>query len=152
MFVERYFTVPRPVEAVFDYLSDFTNTTEWDPGTLETTRTSGDGAVGTTYHNRSKFLGKLVELDYETVEHERPEKLVFRGHDEAVTTWTTDTMTFYASEDGAGTDIHYRADFVFTLWKNLIANFVIKPRVERVAKKTVAQLTEALLKLPETSA
>ncbi|MEO7351089.1 MAG: SRPBCC family protein, partial [Marmoricola sp.] len=34
--------------AVFAYLSDFTNTNEWDPGTVETTRVSGDGGVGTT--------------------------------------------------------------------------------------------------------
>src|SRR4051794_23085234 len=114
MFVERFFTVPRPVEAVFDYLSDFTHTTEWDPGTVETTRTSGDGGVGTTYRNRSEFLGKQVELSYEVVELERPDKLVFRGHNEDANTWTTDTMTFYPSEDGGGTDVHYRADFVFS--------------------------------------
>ena len=57
MHVERTFTVAQPVETVFDYLADFTHTNEWDPGTVETTRTSGDGGVGTTYANTSEFMG-----------------------------------------------------------------------------------------------
>ena len=146
MFVERTFTVPRPVEAVYDYLSDFTHTTEWDPGTLECTRVSGDGAAGTTYKNRSSFLGKEVELDYETVEAERPDKLVFRGN--SGSTWATDTMTFAPAPDGAGTEIHYRADFVFSTLTNAIAPFVIKPRVEKLADKTIVQMEETLLRLP----
>ena len=50
-------TTARPA-AVFAYLSDFTTTNEWDPGTVRTTRVSGDGGVGTTYHNVSKFAGR----------------------------------------------------------------------------------------------
>ena len=38
---------------MFAYLSDFTTTNEWDPGTVSTERVSGDGGVGTTYHNTS---------------------------------------------------------------------------------------------------
>ena len=33
-------------DAVFAYLGDFTTTTQWDPGTVETTCVSGDGGVG----------------------------------------------------------------------------------------------------------
>ena len=40
MHVERTFTVPAPIEQVFDYLSDFENTNEWDPGTVSTKRIS----------------------------------------------------------------------------------------------------------------
>ena len=57
---------------VFDYLSDFTHTNEWDPGTVETRRTSGDGGVGTTYANTSEFMGRRSELTYETVELRAP--------------------------------------------------------------------------------
>ena len=56
--------------AVFAYLSDFTNTNEWDPGTVKTVRVSGDGGVGTTYQNTSKFMGRETELTYEVVEHQ----------------------------------------------------------------------------------
>ncbi len=55
--------------AVFAYLSDFTSTEDWDPGTVRTTRTSGDGGVGTTYDNVSKFAGRETELTYVVKEH-----------------------------------------------------------------------------------
>ena len=37
------------------------------PGTVSTTRTSGDGGVGSTYRNISQFLGRKTELTYTTV-------------------------------------------------------------------------------------
>ena len=71
MHVERTFTVPRPVEVVFDYLADFTHTEDWDPGTVRTRRTSGDGGAGTTYANTSQFMGRTSDLTYETTALER---------------------------------------------------------------------------------
>ena len=88
MHVERTFTVPRPVETVFDYLSDFTTTNEWDPGTIETTRTSGAGGVGTTYANTSEFNGRKTDLVYETLVHERPARVQFQGRNKTATTPT----------------------------------------------------------------
>jgi hypothetical protein len=55
MIIARTVTVDRPAGVVFDYVSDFTTTTEWDPGTVDTVRVDGDGGVGTTYRNRSRF-------------------------------------------------------------------------------------------------
>ncbi len=43
MRVERVVTTDKPLDLVYAYLSDFTNTTEWDPGTVSTERISGDG-------------------------------------------------------------------------------------------------------------
>ena len=95
MHVERTFSVAQPVEIVFDYLADFTHTNDWDPGTVETRRTSGDGGVGTTYANTSEFMGRKTELTYETITFERPRRLQFRGTNESAT--ATDTMTFAPS-------------------------------------------------------
>ena len=59
MHVERTFTVATPIEAVFDYLADFTHTNEWDPGTIETRRISGNGGVGTKYRTpRSSWAAR----------------------------------------------------------------------------------------------
>lgn len=140
MHVERTFTVPRPPEAVFAYLEDFSNTNEWDPGTIETKRTGGDGGVGTTYANVSEFMGRKVELAYETITHERPTKLQFRGRNKSAT--ATDTLTFTAA--GAGTSIHYRADFVFSTLVNLVAPVLLRRKLERLADETVEQLRRAL--------
>ena len=57
MLIERTVTVDRPPAEVFAYLADFTTTTEWDPGTVRTTRESGDGGVGTTLPQRLEVHG-----------------------------------------------------------------------------------------------
>ena len=38
MRLRKTVTVDKPVDKVFAYLSDFATTTEWDPGTVQTTR------------------------------------------------------------------------------------------------------------------
>ena len=62
--VERTITVDQPPEAVWQFLADFTTTEEWDPPTVSTERTSGDGGLGTTYHSVAKFAGQRTEVDY----------------------------------------------------------------------------------------
>ena len=77
------------IEDVFDFLSDFENTEQWDPGTIETRRVSGDGGLGTTYRNRSQFMKREVELEYETIGYERPTSFVCRGRNGRTTATTT---------------------------------------------------------------
>lgn len=139
MHVERTFSVERPVEEVFDYLADFTHTNEWDPGTVVTTRVGGDGGLGTTYANRSEFLGREVELTYRTTTHDRPTKVQFRGSNDSTT--ATDTMTF--SPDASGTSICYRAEFEFGPLVRLVAP-LLRGKLERLADDTVAQIQRTL--------
>jgi carbon monoxide dehydrogenase subunit G len=144
MHVERTFTVTTPIETVFDYLADFTHTNEWDPGTVETRRTSGDGGVGTTYANTSEFIGRKTDLTYETLTHERPTRLVFRGKNKTAT--ATDTLTFSPTGDGPSTQVHYRADFEFGFPISLVAPLVVKPKLDKLADETVEQLSRMLQK------
>jgi carbon monoxide dehydrogenase subunit G len=145
MHVERTFTVATAVETVFDYLADFTHTNEWDPGTVETRRTSGDGGVGTTYANTSEFMGRRTELTYETLTLERPTRLRFRGRNKTAT--ATDTLTF-SPADGGATRVHYRADFDFSFPVSLVAPLVVKPRLAKLADETVEQMSRTLENLP----
>lgn len=142
MHVERTFSVPLPIEAVFEYLSDFTHTNEWDPGTVQTTRTSGDGGVGTTYANTSQFMGRTVDLTYETVTFDRPNRVRFRGRNKQSS--ATDDLRFAHGSDTATTVIHYRAEFEFTFPLNLIAPLVVKPKLDALADETVEQLSRIL--------
>lgn len=143
MHVERVFTVPRPVESVFDFMSDFTTTNQWDPGTIETTRTAGDGGVGTTYANTSEFLGRRTELVYETVVCDRPNRLQFRGRNKSAT--ALDTMTFTPAGDGFSTQFRYRADFDFGRLVNLVAPLLLRRRLDKLADETVVQIERTLL-------
>ncbi len=140
MHVERTFIVNRPIDEVFNYLSDFENTQEWDPGTLETTRTGGDGGLGTTYRNRSSFMGRKVELTYRTVGFDRPTFFSCQGTNTTAT--ATDTMTF--TREGERTQIQYRADFVFRGVAKFIAPLIVKPKLPSLADETIEQITQAL--------
>jgi len=63
MRLQKTVVIDKPRDAVFDYLSDFTTTTEWDPGTVVTVNQhGGDGGAGTTYLNTSTFLGRKTQL------------------------------------------------------------------------------------------
>ena len=66
--VSRTFTTTATPDAAYRYLADFTHAEEWDPGTQACERTGGDGGVGTTYRNVSKFLGRETELTYTAAE------------------------------------------------------------------------------------
>ncbi|MFF0270923.1 SRPBCC family protein [Kribbella sp. NPDC004536] len=60
--IEREVAVAAPLERVFDYLSDFTSTEEWDPGTVRTSLVSGNGGVGTTFLRKPfDHLGEEAE-------------------------------------------------------------------------------------------
>ena len=140
MHVERTFMVNRPIDEVFAYLSDFENTNEWDPGTVETKRVSGDGGLGTVYSNTSQFVGRKVDLEYTTVGYDSPTFFSCQGKNTSST--ATDSMTF--TRQGERTQIHYRADFTFHGFVKLVAPFVVKPKLSDLADETIADITKAL--------
>lgn len=105
--VERTITVERPVQAVWAYLTDFTTTEQWDPPTVSTERTSGDGGVGTTYHNVSRMLGREVEVDYEVVRYEPYAVFELTGAANGMS--LRDTITFESGEET--TTVTYRSEF-----------------------------------------
>lgn len=105
--VERTITVQTPIDRVWPYLCDFTNSEEWDPPSESTTRTSGDGGVGTTYHNVSSFLGMKTEVDYVVTELVDRERFQLTG--DAGSVQLVDTITFESR--GEGTTVTYHAQF-----------------------------------------
>jgi hypothetical protein len=109
MKLQKTVIVGKPRDAVFGYLSDFTTTTEWDPGTVLTVTQHGDGGVGTTYLNTSTFLGRQTQLTYVVREFVPGERIRLRGENKTVI--AVDTMTFRSVD--AGTEVTYTAEFTF---------------------------------------
>ena len=101
MKLQKTVIVGKPLDAVFSYLSDFTTTTDWDPGTVTTVRRHGNGGVGTTYLNTSTFLGRETQLTYIVRECVPGERIRLRGENKTVT--AVDTMTFRSVD--AGTEV-----------------------------------------------
>jgi uncharacterized protein YndB with AHSA1/START domain len=125
--IERVVYTNKPIERVWDYLSDFTNTTEWDPGTVRTVRLSGDGGIGTEYRNTSKFAGRKTELVYVVKELVEREKISLRGSNKSVDA----TDTIMVRDTSSGTEVTYVAEFEF---KGLAK------RLEPVLKRPVNKL------------
>ncbi|MFK4084379.1 SRPBCC family protein [Kribbella sp. NPDC020789] len=119
--IQRVMTVGRPAETVFGYLADFANTNEWDPGTVRTTRLDGDGGVGTTYRNISRFAGRETELVYTVDELTAPQRLRFRGVNKTVT--ARDTITLRPVTAGE-TELTYLAEFEFHGVARVVAPFM----------------------------
>lgn len=104
--VSRTFTVSPPPDVVLDYLKDFSNAEDWDPGTESCTRNdTGPVRVGSTWHNVSKIAGQKTELTYELIEL-TDRRIVFVGENDTAT--STDTISVVAVERG-GTEVTYEA-------------------------------------------
>ncbi len=142
MRLQKTVVVGKPLDAVFGYLSDFTTTTEWDPGTVATVNQRGDGGVGTTYLNTSTFLGRTTQLTYVVREFVRGERIQLRGENKTVT--AVDTMGFRRVDDG--TEVTYDAELTFKGLARLVAP-LLRPAFERLGRQAQAGLYRALNQL-----
>ena len=134
--------VDKPLDAVFNYLSDFTTTTEWDPGTVATVNHHGDGGIGTTYLNTSTFLGRKTQLTYIVREFIPGKRIQLRGENKTVI--AVDTMTFRSID--AGTEVTYTAEFTFKAPARLLAP-LLRPAFERLGKQAQTGMRKALNQL-----
>ena len=142
MKLQKTVIVDKPLDAVFSYLSDFTTTTEWDPGTVVTVNHHGDGGVGTTYLNTSTFLGRKTQLTYLVREFIPGQRIQLRGENKTVT--AVDTMTFRSLD--AGTEVTYTAEFTFKAPARLLAP-LLRPAFERLGQQAQAGMRKALNQL-----
>lgn len=143
MDIVRTVTVDRPIERVFEYLSDFTTTNEWDPGTVRTTREIGEGGVGTRYHNVSRFMGRETELTYVVEEVSPARRFRLRGENQSLV--AHDTMTFTPTSEG-GTTVTYRAEFDLKGLAKLAGPF-LAPAFKRLGDEAEDGLRTALERL-----
>ena len=139
MIVRRVVTTPVAVEKVFDYLSDFTTTTQWDPGTVRTVLVRGGGGVGTEYANTSRLAGRTAQLTYVVTRLRAPELVALRGENAAVVAEDTIEVTQVAG----GTQVTYTAEFTFKgVWR-LVAP-LLRPAFRRLGDEAEAGMRAAL--------
>ena len=144
MIIKRTVTVDRPIDSVFAYLSDFTTTTEWDPGTITTIRTSGNGGIGTTYRNTSRFAGRTTELTYVVTDRTPPHRIGLRG--ENATVVAEDSMDLHEPSPGT-TQVTYTARFTFRGLARL-AGPLLAPALRRLGDEAQEGLRRSLQSLP----
>lgn len=139
---ERTFEVSRDVETVVNYLADFGNAEQWDPGTQSCVRV-GDGpvGVGASWHNVSEFNGRQTELEYR-LDMMEPGHLVFVGENKTAT--STDEIRVVPA--GSGSKITYRSEVVFHGIAKVAGPFV-QHEFERLGDKTVEGITREVGRL-----
>jgi uncharacterized protein YndB with AHSA1/START domain len=140
MRIDRTVETSAPTAEVFDFLADFTNTEHWDPGTVRTDRVSGDGGVGTTYANTSRFLGRTTDLTYVVEAYEPGTRIVLRGENKTVV--AHDTMTFVPTANG-GTSVRYVAEFDLKGMTKIVAP-LLAPAFTRLGDKASEKLHATL--------
>jgi hypothetical protein len=97
----------RSPDETFEYLADFANAREWDPGVVKGERVDdGPLGVGSRFQLVARFLGRSVPLEYRIVAFARPRRVVFEADQRAV--HSIDEIRF-AANDG-GTVVTYEAD------------------------------------------
>ncbi|WP_353649918.1 SRPBCC family protein [Nakamurella sp. A5-74] len=135
----RTFTVvPKPAE-VLEYLADFGNAEQWDPGTVSCTRLdSGPVTIGSSWRNVSKFIGREVELTY-TLRESTASRVVLEGRNDSAT--STDTMEVVPN--GAGSRITYTADLEMHGVAKL-ATPIVKVVFEKLGNDTEDQMSDVL--------
>jgi carbon monoxide dehydrogenase subunit G len=134
----------RPIGEVFDYLSDFSTTREWDPGVVEAQRLDeGPVAIGSEFRLLAKFLGRTNELTYRIVELEPPATVALRGENATVVSFDRITL----EPAGGGTRITYDAEL--TLNGPLrIAEPLLALAFNRVGDRALAGLRATLGSTP----
>jgi len=134
--VTRTFTVAAAPHEVVDYLKDFGNATEWDPGTRSCDRLgAGPIEVGARWRNVSKIGGVETELTYELTRLE-PGRVVFSGRNATATT----TAAIGVAAAGSGSTLTYHATIEFQGVAKLGAP-IAKVVFEKVGADTEESLT-----------
>jgi uncharacterized protein YndB with AHSA1/START domain len=76
---ERTVVIDRPIEEVFAYVTDQTNTPRWQAGLVEVKRTTvGPIGIGTKHTFVRNFIGRRMEADNEYVAYEPNRLVTFR--------------------------------------------------------------------------
>ena len=96
----------KPAEEVFDYMADFTSVAEWDETVTEAERLGNQPpGKGARFSVTFKLAGRENTFEYETIEAERPHRLLLRA--ESSTVISLDEVT--VREIAEGTELTYDA-------------------------------------------
>jgi dehydrogenase/reductase SDR family protein 12 len=132
--------VSRPIDEVFDYVSDFTTTREWDATAKSAVQlTPGPVAVDTRFEVVCALPVGSIKIIYTVAAIKRNEYVELHGTCRFFD--IVDRITFSATEQG--TLIDYRATFIFGPVVSSLA-FAAQAGLEKMGRESVAGLGVAL--------
>ena len=133
-------TVNRPVEEVWDFISNFENTTRWSRGVLEARQTSdGPLGIGSTLQTVVKAFGRRRTADYLVTEYEPNRALAF----EVTSGPMTSRARYSVAPAGAGTRLTASGEAQATGRYRLLAPLLVRI-VKRHSEDDLANLKRLL--------
>ena len=107
---ESSVVIDRPLEEVFEFMTEEGSAAQWQPWLLESTKTSdGPVGVGTTGREVRKFLGVQIETTGEVTEWEPNRRTSVKSTSGPIPMHST--WTFDAAEDGTRLSTITEVDF-----------------------------------------
>ncbi|MCG8689180.1 MAG: SDR family NAD(P)-dependent oxidoreductase [Desulfobacterales bacterium] len=132
--------VGQDIETVFNYVSDFTNIKEWDPGVLSSNKIgTGEVGVGSTYDLVLTFGLFRPRMSYSTTVFQPFSKVVLKGKGDTYT--AIDTIVF--KKAGQGTQVDYQADIQFSGIGNYLEAY-LSPVLRQIGRKAILGLKQTL--------
>jgi carbon monoxide dehydrogenase subunit G len=138
--IQKQIEVRRPLAEVFEYLVDFSNAAEWDPGVAEARKlTDGAVRVGSEFDVVALFRGKRHRFRYVVTGLEPQRRVVLAGDGERAA--SVDEIAVEPAGDG--TRITYIADFHL---KGIFrpAGPLLAPMINRMGDDALAGLKSVL--------
>jgi len=137
--------VPRPIDEVFAYASNFSNTAQWDPGVVASRKISqGPVGVGTEFALRVRFGPRSIPMTYVVREYGPPKRVVLEGKGDSI--HALDDIGFAPTP--GGTRITYKAD-ISMLGAFSVVEPLLKGALDRVGKNALRGLRAALSDEPK---
>ena len=131
----------QPIDDVFAYVADFSNTADWDPG-VSSARRTGEGPIGegATFEVQAVFMGQKVPMSYRIVAYEPPTRLVLEGTSSS--SEARDELWFAPAPDGK-TRITWILDLKLQ-GAAALAEKVFAPMVHRLGQVALDGLQERM--------
>ena len=128
-------------EEAFDYLAEFSNARDWDPGVVEAANLTGDPVgPGSRFRLVSRFLGRRVPLEYRITEFDRPARVVLAADETSVR--STDEIRFAATNGGS--QVTYEADLRLKIPLGRLMDPLLAVAFRRIGARAAAGLRQAL--------
>jgi hypothetical protein len=128
-------------EEAFDYLAEFSNARDWDPGIVEAANLTGEPVgAGSRFRLVSRFLGRHVPLEYRITEFDRPTRVVLTADEASIR--STDEIRFVATDGGSR--VTYEAVLELKTPFGPLLDPLLTVAFRRIGARAAAGLREAL--------
>ena len=128
-------------EEAFDYLAEFSNARDWDPGIVEAANLTGAPiGAGSRFRLVSRFLGRRVPLEYRIIEFDRPNRVVLTADEPSIR--STDRIGFVATNGGS--EVTYEADLTLKVPLGGLMDPLLALAIRHIGGRAAAGLRQAL--------